>query len=68
MAGRFYFQMACTALEQTQPMQLAEVPLAPKAEDIQAKLRLTTKVGTLEIMDADRSVLDQVLQAMFHTE
>lgn len=61
-------QMACTALEQTQPMQLAEVPLAPKAEDTHAKLRLTTKAGTLEIMDADRSVLDQVLQAMLHAE
>lgn len=61
-------QMACTALEQTQPMQLAEVPLVPKAEDTHAKLRLTTEAGTLEIMDADRSVLDQVLQAMLHAE
>lgn len=32
------------------------------------KLRLTTKAGTLETMDADRSVLDQVLQAMLHAE
>ena len=53
-------QMACTALEQTQPMQLAEVLLAPQAEGTHAKLRFTTKAGTLEIMDADRSVLDQV--------
>lgn len=60
--------MACTALEQTQLVQLAEVPLVPKAEDTHAKLRLTTKAGTLEIMDADRSVLDQVLQAMLHAE
>lgn len=61
-------QAACTALEQAQPLQLAEVPLAPKQENCQAKLRLTTKTGTLEIMDADRSVLDQVLRAMLHAE
>ena len=61
-------QMACTALEQAQPVQLAEVPLAPKQEESHAKLRLTTKAGTLEIMDADRSVLDQVLRAMLHAE
>ena len=59
---------ACAALEQAQPIQLAEVPLAPKLEEPHAKLRLTTKAGTLEIMDADRSVLDQVLQAMLHAE
>ena len=61
-------QMACTALEQAQPVQLAEVPLTPKLEESHAKLRLTTKTGTLEIMDADRSVLDQVLRAMLHAE
>lgn len=61
-------QAACTALEQAQPLQLAEVPLAQKQENCCAKLRLTTKAGTLEIMDADRSVLDQVLQAMLHAE
>ena len=61
-------QAACTALEKAQPIQLAEVPLAPKLEGPHAKLRLTTKAGTLEIMDADRSVLDQVLQAMLHAE
>jgi len=61
-------QMACTALEQAQPVQLAEVSLAPKLKDSHAKLRLTTKAGTLEIMDADRSVLDQVLRAMLHAE
>ena len=60
--------MACKALEQAQPVQLAEVPLAPKSEESHAKLRLTTKNGTLEIMDADRSVLDQVLRAMLHAE
>ena len=61
-------QSACTALEQAQPLQLAEVPLAPKPEASCTKLRLTTKAGTLEIMDADRSVLDQVLRAMLHAE
>ena len=61
-------QAACTALEKAQPMQLAEVPLAPNLEEPHAKLRLTTKAGTLEIMDADRSVLDQVLKAMLHAE
>ncbi len=58
-------QMACTALEQVQPI---EVPLAPKAEETHVKLRLTTKAGTLEIMDADRPVLDQVLQTILHAE
>lgn len=61
-------QAACAALEQTQPLQLAEVPLAPKQEDCQARLRLTKKAGTLEILDADRTVLDQVLRAMLHAE
>ena len=61
-------QAACTALEQAQPVQLAEVPLASKPEESHAKLRLTTKAGTLEIMDADRSVLDQVLRVILHAE
>ena len=65
---RWLHQMAYTPLEQTQPMQLAEAPPTPKAEETHAKLQLTTKAGTLGIMDADRSVLDQVLQAMLHTE
>lgn len=42
-------QAACTALEQAQPVQLAEVPLAPKPEESHSKLWLTTKTGTLEI-------------------
>lgn len=61
-------QMACNAREQAQPVKLAEVPLAPKPEESHATFRLTTKAGTLEIMDADRSVLDQVLRAMLHAE
>lgn len=61
-------QAACTALEQAQPVQLTEVPLAPKPQESHAKLRLTTRIGTLEIMDADRSALDQVLRMMLHAE
>ena len=61
-------QAACTALEQAQPVQLAEVPLAPKPQESHAKLRLTTRIGTLEIMDADRSTLDQVLRMILHAE
>ena len=61
-------QAACTALEQAQPVQLTEVPLAPKPQESHAKLRLTTRIGTLEIMDADRSTLDQVLRMMLHAE
>ena len=61
-------QAACTALEQAQPVQLAEVPLAPKQKESYAQLRLTTKNGTLEIMDADCSVLDQVLRAMLYAK
>lgn len=61
-------QAACTALKHAQPIQLAEVPLAPKPEESHAKLRLTTKTGTLEILDANRSALDQVLRMMLHAE
>ena len=61
-------QAACTALEQAQPVQLTEVPLAPKPQESHAKLRLTTRTGTLEIMDADRSTLDQVLRMILHAE
>ena len=43
---------ACQALQETQPVQLAEVPLAPKVPERHASLRLTTRAGTLEIMDA----------------
>ena len=49
-------QMACNALEQAQPIQLAEVPLAPKQEEPHAKLRLTTKSGTLEIGEPEEAV------------
>ena len=61
-------QIACNALEQAQPAQLAEIPLAPKMSGNQPVLRLTTSAGTLEIINADRSVLDQVLQTMLHAE
>ena len=61
-------QIACNALEQAQPAQLAEVPLAPKMSENQPVLRLTTSAGTLEIINADRSVLDQVLRTMLHAE
>ena len=61
-------QAACTALEQTQSLQLAEVPMAPNQEGNHAKLRLTTKAGTLLIQDADHGVLYQVLGTMLHAE
>lgn len=61
-------QMACNALEQAQPAQLAEIPLAPKVCENQSVLRLATNVGTLEITNPDWSVLDQVLRAMLHAE
>ena len=61
-------QIACNALEQAQPAQLAEIPLAPKMSRNQPVLRLTTSAGTLEIINADRSVLDQVLRTMLHAE
>ena len=61
-------QMACNALETAQTVQLAEVPLSPKPSGAQTNLRLTTNAGTLEIMNADRSVLDQVLQVMLRAE
>ena len=61
-------QAACLALEQAQPVQLAEVPLAPKEPECHAKLRLTTGSGTLEIMDADQNTLELVLRVMLHAE
>ena len=61
-------QMACNALEQAQPAQLAEIPLAPKMSEKQPVLRLTTSAGTLEIINADRPVLEQVLRVMLHAE
>ena len=59
---------ACHALQETQPVQLAEVPLAPKEPEHHASLRLTTRAGTLEIMDADRQMLELVLRGMLHAE
>ena len=61
-------QAACNALEQAQPVQLAEVPLAPKEPEFQAKLRLTTGAGTLEIMDANSETLELVLRMVLHAE
>ena len=61
-------QAACLALEQAQPVQLAEVPLAPKETEGHARLRLTTGAGTLEIMDANRETLELVLRVMLHAE
>ncbi len=61
-------QAACNALEQAQPVQLAEVPVAPKEPERHAKLHITTRAGTLEIMDADRQTLELVLRGLFHAE
>ena len=61
-------QAACDALQQAQPVQLAELPLIPKEPEFQAQLRLTTQAGTLEIGNADREVLDHVLRVMLHAE
>ena len=59
---------ACQALQEAQPAQLAEVPLAPKEPATHTSLRLTTRVGTLEIMDADRQTLEVVLRGLRHAE
>ena len=59
---------ACQALQEAQPAQLAEVPLAPQEPERHTNLRLTTRVGTLEIMDADRQTLELVLRGMLHAE
>ena len=59
---------ACNMLEQAQPVQLAEVPLAPKEPEQPVPLRLTTRGGTLEIMDANRETLELVLRVMLHAE
>lgn len=61
-------QTACDALQQAQPVQLTEIPLAPKKTEFQAQLRMTTQAGTLEIANADREVLDHVLRVMLHAE
>ena len=59
---------ACQALQEVQPVQLAEVPLAPKEPECHVNLRLTTSVGTLEIMDADRQTLELVPRRLIHAE
>lgn len=61
-------QAACDTLQQAQPVQLAEIPFAPKETELGAQLRLTTQAGTLEIANADRQVLDHVLRVMLHAE
>ena len=64
-------QAACNVLEQAQgvpTVQLAEIPLTPKIDGASAKLRLTAKVGVLELMDANASVLDQILRVMLRAE
>ena len=48
----------CQALQEVQSVQLAEVPLAPKEPQHPVSLRLTTGVGTLEILDAGPATLD----------
>ena len=59
---------ACHALQETQTVQLAEVPLAPKEPEHHSSLRLTTRAGTLEIMDAEQQTLELVLRGMLHAE
>ena len=61
-------QTACDALQQTQPVQLAETPLTPKETGFHAQLRLTTQTGTLEIGSADCEILDHVLRVILHAE
>lgn len=61
-------QAACNALEDVQSVQLAEIPLAPNTETSRAKLRLTTKGGTLEMMDVEGAVLEQILRVMMNAE
>lgn len=59
---------ACQALPEVQQSQLVEVPLVPKEPATHTSLRLTTRSGTLEIMDADRKTLELVLRGLFHAE
>ena len=59
---------ACQSLQEAQPVQLAKVPLVPKEPEHHASLRLTTRAGTLEIMDADRQTLEVVLRGLLHAE
>ena len=55
----YYYRQA---LQEAQPQQLAEVPLAPKEPERHTSLRLTASAGTLEIMDADQQTLELVLR------
>ena len=50
------------AVQEVQQPQLAEIPLASKESERHTSLRLTTRAGTLEIMDADRQTLELVLR------
>lgn len=62
-------QAACTALEQAQPVQLAEVPLAPAARaSSPAQLQIRLAGGTVEISNADLNMLDHILRVLTHAE
>lgn len=62
-------QAACTALEQAQPVQLAEVPLAPAAPaSSPAQLQIRLAGGTVEISNADFNMLDHILRVLIHAE
>ena len=40
----------------------------PKEPATHTSLRLTTRAGTLEIMDTDQQTLELVLRGLFHAE
>ncbi len=62
-------QAACTALEQAQPAQLAEVPLAPAAlASSPAQLQIRLAGGSVEISNADLNMLDRILRVLMHAE
>ena len=55
------FRLAtCHALQEAQLAQLTDVPLVPKEPEYHVSLRLTTRAGTAEIVDADRQPLGLV--------
>ena len=62
-------QVACIALEQAQPVQLAEVPLTPAASaSSPAQLQIRLAGGTVEISNPDLNMLDCILRVLMHAE
>lgn len=61
-------QVACTALEEAQPVQLVEVPLSEAAPVSGIQLQIKLSRGTVELSNADPDMLERILRVMMYAE